>query len=102
MYEQEVGCKDTLTCGNGLTRVGRFPDGDANLIACVSLSNGLPDQRLTSSVPMYANNAFAAGFTQLDTAQLSPNYSLNTDKIPTNLEVSPTPTLSSKYDPKGP
>lgn len=37
----------------------------------VSLYGVLPDQVLTSSVPMYANNAFAAGFTQLDTAQWS-------------------------------
>ena len=34
----------------------------------VSLYSVSPDQVLTSSVPMYANNAFAVGFTQLDMA----------------------------------
>lgn len=71
IYEQEVDCKDTLTCGNCLTRVDCLPDGDADLIAQVSLSTELLNQRLTSSVPMYANNAFAAGSTQLDTAEWS-------------------------------
>lgn len=60
-----------LTCGNSLTRVDCLPDGDADLIAQVSLSSVPPDQRLTSSVPMYANNAFAAGPTQLDTVEWS-------------------------------
>ena len=68
IYEQEVGCKDTLTCGNSLTRVDCLPDGYTDLTVQVSLSSMLPNQRLTSSVPMYANNAFAAGSTQLGTA----------------------------------
>ena len=58
----------TLTCGNSLAWVDCLPDSDANLMAWVSLYGVPPDQVLTSSVPMYANNAFAAGFTQLDTA----------------------------------
>jgi len=30
------------------------------------------------------------------------NYALITEQTPRNLEVFPMPTLSSKYDPKGP
>jgi hypothetical protein len=33
IHEQEVGCKDIFTCGNGFTRIGCLPDGDTNLIA---------------------------------------------------------------------